>query len=77
VLIETRQIYDVLVVDMSGRLDTTTSGDADDRMVAIAQGQDKQVVLNRERLEYASSAGLRMILLASKLLHLEVAFQGV
>jgi anti-anti-sigma factor len=68
VQIETRKVYDVLAVGMSGRLDTTTSGDANDRMVAIAQGEDKQVVLNLERLEYASSAGLRVILPTSKLL---------
>jgi anti-sigma B factor antagonist len=68
VQIETRKVYDVLVVDMSGRLDTTTSGDAGDRMVAIAQGEDQQVVLNLEKLEYASSAGLRVILRTSKLL---------
>jgi len=66
--IETRKTYDILVVDMSGKLDTTTSGDASDRMVAIAQGDDKQVVLNLEQLEYVSSAGLQVILRASKLL---------
>ena len=66
--IETRKVYDVLVVDMSGKLDTTTSGDANDRMVAIAQGEDKKVVLNLDKLEYARSAGLRVILRTSKLL---------
>jgi anti-sigma B factor antagonist len=66
--IETRKIYDVLVVDMAGKLDTSTSGDASDQMVKIAQGDNKQVVLNLDGLEYVSSAGLRVILLASKLL---------
>lgn len=66
--IETRKVYDILVVDMVGKLDTSTSGDASDRMVAIAQGDDKQVVLNLDQLTYASSAGLRVILLTSKLL---------
>ena len=66
--IDTRKVYDVLVVDMVGKLDTTTSGEAGDRMVSIAQGDAKEVVLNLENLDYVSSAGLRVILRASKLL---------
>jgi anti-anti-sigma factor len=66
--IETRKVYDVLVVDMSGRLDTHSSGDAGDRMVKIAQGDDKRVLLNLEKLDYVSSAGLRVILRGAKLL---------
>ena len=66
--IDVRKVYDVLIVDMAGKLDTQTSGDAGDRMVEIAQGDDKQIVLNLRKLEYVSSAGLRIILRASKLL---------
>ena len=66
--IETRKVYDVLVADLSGRLDSRTAGDAGDRLVAIAQGADRHVVLNLERLDYVSSAGLRIILRAAKLL---------
>ena len=58
--IETRKVYDTLVVEMSGRLDSRTAGDAGDRMVAIAQGTDRRVVLNLEKLQYVSSAGLRV-----------------
>ncbi len=39
-----------------------------DRIVEIVQGDDKQIVLNLENLEYVSSAGLRIILRGSKLL---------
>jgi anti-anti-sigma factor len=66
--IETRKVYDVLVVDMSGRLDSNSSGDAGDRIVEIAQGDDKRVLLNLDKLEYVSSAGLRVILRGAKLL---------
>jgi len=66
--IETRNVYDVLVVDMSGRLDSTSSGDAGDRIVDIAKGKHKRVLLNLEKLEYLSSAGLRVILRGAKLL---------
>jgi hypothetical protein len=40
--IETRSVYDVLVVDMSGRLDSMSSGDAGDRIVEIARGEHKR-----------------------------------
>ena len=64
--IETRSVYDVLVVDMSGRLDSMSSGDAGDRIVDIAKGEHKRVLLNLEKLEYVSSAGLRVLLLLAK-----------
>ncbi len=66
--ISSREVSDILVVDMAGRLDTSTSGDAYDEMVEIAQSGAKQVVLNLDKLEYVSSAGLRVILTAAKLL---------
>jgi anti-sigma B factor antagonist len=68
VKIETRKVYDVLVVDMSGRLDSRTSGDSGDRIVKIAQGGDKRVLLNLDKLDYVSSAGLRVIVTGAKLL---------
>jgi anti-anti-sigma factor len=64
--IETRSVYDVLVVDMSGRLDSMSSGDAGDRIVEIARGEHKRVLLNLEKLDYVSSAGLRVILRGAK-----------
>jgi anti-sigma B factor antagonist len=66
--IDVRNVYDVLVVDMAGRLDSQTAGVAGDRMTEIVQGDHKKIVLNLQNLEYVSSAGLRIILRASKLL---------
>jgi anti-sigma B factor antagonist len=66
--IETRKVYDVLVIDMSGKLNTKTAGDAGDRIVKIAQGEDKRVVLNLDKLDFMTSAGLRVILTGAKLL---------
>ena len=37
-------------------------------LVAIAQGADRHVLLNLEQVEFISSAGLRIILRAAKLL---------
>ena len=66
--ITTREAEDVLVVDMVGRLDTSTSGEAYDQMVRIAQSGSSKVLVNLKDVDYISSAGLRVILTASKLL---------
>ena len=66
--ISTRKSYEVLVVDVAGRLDTKTSGDAYDEMVRIAQSGSRKVLVNLKDLEYVSSAGLRVFLTAAKLL---------
>ena len=64
----TRTANDVLVVDMSGSLDTSTSGYAYDEMVKIAKSGSTKVLVNLKDVDYISSAGLRIILIASKLL---------
>jgi anti-anti-sigma factor len=66
--IETRKVHDVLVVDMSGSLDSTSSGEAGDHIVNIAEGEHKRILLNLAELEYVSSSGLRVILRGAKLL---------
>src|SRR5262245_54192120 len=66
--IQTRRVQDVLVVDLAGRLESRTAGPASTELTKIAQGNDRKVLLNVERLEYVSSAGLRAILVAAKLL---------
>jgi anti-anti-sigma factor len=68
VKIETRKVYNVLVVDMSGRLDSHTAGESGDRIVKIAQGNDKRILLNLEQVDYVSSAGLRVIVTCAELL---------
>lgn len=66
--IETRTVQDALVVDMSGRLDSSSSGDAGDRIMNIVQGEHKRVVLNLEKLDFVSSAGLRVFIRGAKML---------
>lgn len=63
----TRRVKDVLVVDMIGRLESRTAGQASTELNRIAQGGDRKVLLNADKLEYVSSAGLRAILVAAKL----------
>jgi anti-anti-sigma factor len=64
----TRAVGDVLVVDLDGRLDTQTSVPASDQLMGIAKSGHRKVLLNLDRLEYVSSAGLRVILQSAKLL---------
>ena len=65
--IQTRDVRDVTVVDMIGRLDSRTSGPASTELNKIAQVANRKVLLNVDKLEYVSSAGLRAILVAAKL----------
>src|SRR5215468_10852098 len=62
-----RRVKDVLVVDMIGRLESRTAGPVSTELTRIVQGGDRKVLLNVDKLEYVSSAGLRAILVAAKL----------
>lgn len=55
------------VVYLDGKLDSNTAGQIYDEMVKLAQESNK-LVINLVDLEYISSAGLRIILLAAKLM---------
>jgi len=66
--IKIREIGETTIIDMTGRLDTSTSGGAYDEMVEIAKSGVSKVVLNLNNTDYISSAGLRVILTAAKLL---------
>jgi len=67
--IETKESEGVTLVYMSGRLTSTTAGQAYDDLVRVAQSGTKKVILNLRGLEFIASAGLRSILVAAKLLN--------
>ena len=52
--ITTRTVNEVTVVNLSGSLDTQTSGDASDELSRIAQGSSK-ILLNLENLDFLST----------------------
>ena len=66
--IDTRPVDDLTVIDMTGRLDTSTSDDAYDELVRIAKSGVSNVVLNLDKMEYINSSGLRVMLMAAKLI---------
>ena len=66
--VTTRQKDGVLIAELTGRLDTSTSGSAQDKLVQWVKDGETKIILNLKDLEYVSSAGLRVFLVISKLL---------
>lgn len=60
-----KNITDVSVITLSGRLDTTTAPQLEQELDGVLPGTT-DLVLDLEKLEYISSAGLRVILKAQK-----------
>jgi len=58
----------VLLIEMSGRFDSPSAGEAEDRLLNVVDGNDRPVLLKLERLEYVTSVGLRVIVRLAKLL---------
>jgi anti-anti-sigma factor len=65
--IKTRQVYEVFVVDLEGRLDSMAAGYGNDEMGRIIRSNHKQILVNLEKLDFISSAGMRVLLVAAKL----------
>ena len=64
-LIEQKQ-GNVLVAAFNGRLDASNSGATQDRVVSLIDQGEHRLVLDLEHLDYISSAGLRVLLVAAK-----------
>jgi anti-sigma B factor antagonist len=64
--ISTRKEGDVLVADLVGSLDTQTSGPASEEMSRVISEASGKLLVNMEKLEFLSSAGLRVLLRAGK-----------
>lgn len=57
---------DVLVLSVSGRLDSTTAPDFEQGLLGHLDRSQSRMVLDCTDLEYISSAGLRVILMGAK-----------
>ena len=58
----------IVTLSLSGRLDTTTAKAFEDRILAHIDSGERRIVIDLTGLEYISSAGLRAIIVAAKLL---------
>ena len=57
---------DVVVLEPEGRVDSTTAPVLGERLTTVLSGRDTRLVLDLKSLEYISSAGFRMLLLAAR-----------
>ena len=59
----------VVIVGLSGKLDATTAKTFEEKIFAEIDSGDRRFVIDLSQLEYVSSSGLRVFLLAAKRLH--------
>jgi anti-sigma B factor antagonist len=64
-----RRTADIVTLSLSGKLDTTVAKTFEERMLAHIEAGDRRFVIDLARLDYISSAGLRVFLLAAKRLN--------
>ncbi|MBI3756907.1 MAG: STAS domain-containing protein [Deltaproteobacteria bacterium] len=60
---------DVLILGLSGKLDATSAKAFEDRILAVIDAGERQLVVDLSRLDYVSSSGLRVFLFTAKLLN--------
>lgn len=56
----------IVVLGLVGRLDSSTAPQMEEKVVSLLTGGAKQMVVDFARLDYVSSAGLRVLLMAAK-----------
>ncbi|UCD32398.1 MAG: STAS domain-containing protein [Desulfobacterales bacterium] len=59
---------EVCIFKLNGRLDSTTSHQLEEKIFVAIKNESNQMIIDFEGLDYISSAGLRVILKASKAL---------
>lgn len=59
-------VGDVTVLEVKGRIDSTTASTLGEKLTGALSVPDKRLVLDLRQLEYISSAGFRVLLLAAK-----------
>ena len=64
--IQSRDIQDVKIVDLVGDLDTNTASKCEEYLNKIIDDGAMKVLLNLEKLDFMSSAGLRVSLVTGK-----------
>ena len=57
---------DILILRIIGRLDSSTSKDLEEKVLSLITSSQGKLVIDLTQLDYVSSAGLRVFLLAAK-----------
>ena len=66
--VNNKRIDDVLTINVEGRLDSTTAPALEESMRTIMDGA-KEIIFDFTKLEYISSAGLRILLATQKIMN--------
>jgi anti-anti-sigma factor len=66
--INTKKNQNIVIVSLKGRMDAVTSPDFEKSLSERIAAGESNFLINMDRLEYISSAGLRSILTIAKLL---------
>ncbi len=64
--ISVKTTNEVKILAFDGRLDTQTSPDAQQQLTRLIEAGENRFLVNFEKLDYISSAGLRVLLAAAK-----------
>lgn len=64
--ISVKSVDVVKVLEFEGKLDTQTSPGAQEQLTELIEKGETKILVNLEKLEYISSAGLRVLLAAAK-----------
>ncbi len=64
--IQTRDTNGIKAVDLIGKLDTNTAPDAEKHLNKLITEGVEKILVNLEKLDYISSAGLRVLLSTNK-----------
>jgi len=57
---------DLLVVNLNGRLDAHTAKSFEERLIPLIDQGNKRILADFSKLDYISSAGLRVLLMAAR-----------
>jgi anti-anti-sigma factor len=57
---------DVVILGLRGKLDSSTSVRLEEKLLALIDGGVKQLIVDFSQLDYISSSGLRVLLIAAK-----------
>jgi len=61
-----RKNNDVLIIEIHGKLDSNTSAQLEQKLIAEIDGGVTKIIVDCSKLDYISSAGLRVLLVGAK-----------
>src|SRR5262245_7911997 len=61
-----RKTVDIVTLGLSGKLDATSAKTFEEKILTRIESGDRRIVIDLAQLDYVSSAGLRVFILASK-----------